>query len=203
MFAGRSRKLTTETRRAQRHTEGNLSAPLCYHWVRNAPLLQLFCLNIYATPNSPRFYIEPKNVDSKTETQRRNGAKTQRIFFRRSRASASSLRERRSVGACLGKQACLPLYQPFGCGLRPATADHGGGIVFPEARGIPQQEPGCTRSVSREKRGEGHELAHGDRFSFCRERTKSAVAGLDSGGVRPKTFAPLRLCVKFFLSADS
>ena len=50
-----------------------------------------------------------REIQKKTETQSRQGAKTQRGSFQRCRASASSLRERRQVGARLGKQACLPL----------------------------------------------------------------------------------------------
>ncbi len=65
------------------------------------------------------------------KTQRRKDAKTQRSLFQLYRASASSVPERRQVGAGFGKQACLSLCVPFGFRLRFAHATRFAGPCLP------------------------------------------------------------------------
>ncbi len=159
-------------------------------------------------------FAAPERKEEKhNKTQRRKDAKTQRSLFQLYRASASSVPERRQVGAGFGKHACLSLCLPFGFRLRLPLADRAGGSPVGPGWGQSRREPGCTRSVLRQEgsgrhelvpiqkvglihRGSrvGNELAHGDCFPPAESGRSPRLPG--SNTVRlAKTFAPSRLCV--------
>ena len=80
---------------------------------------------------------------------------------------------------------------PFRTRAVPAWANHAAELSTRSA-----SEPGCTRSVPRQKGNERQECALGNRFPSCRERTKSSRAGLrHSGSPVPPSVLLCVLCV--------
>ena len=168
------------------------------------------------TEDQPGGTLNRAPANRKKLTQSRQGAKTQRNFFQLCRASASSVPERRQVGAGFGKQACLSLCLPFGFRLRLTQADRAGGSPVGPGWGQSRREPGCTRSVLRQEENGRHEhtfirkvgwiqrssqvgngLAHGARFPSAESGRSPRLPGSNTVqfGQDLCVFASLRLCV--------